>query len=126
MIKYFQWDESKIMFFNIAYFLSLLSLFWPIGFCLKLILVSTDIDPVLNFLDLHMTYTWNIQWKLIIYILIKNIAKSFFIWTRLVMQTHDFVVHRTSTFQNVILKLNHAINIYTIFQNVSIFLGLIS
>ncbi len=57
MIKYFQWDESKIISFNIAYLLSLLSLFLIIGFCVKLILVSTDIDPVLSVLDLHMKYT---------------------------------------------------------------------
>ncbi len=57
MMKYFQWDESKIFNFTIAYFLSLLLLFWLFNICLKLILVFTDVDPVLSVPDLHMKYT---------------------------------------------------------------------
>ncbi len=52
---------------SIAYFHSLLLLFWFIGPCLWLIHVSTDVDPVLFILDLDMKYT--LRWYLYVCIL---------------------------------------------------------
>ncbi len=119
MIKYFQWEQSKIISFNIAYFLSLLSLFLIIAFCLKLILVSTDINPILFVLNLHVKYSVeayhvHLYWKyrqVLLYLHMFSHADSWFCSSQ-----NKYI----SKFYSDTESFNH---IYAIFQNLSIFLG---
>ncbi len=74
-----------------AYFHLLLLLFWLIGLCLCLVFVSTDVDPILFVLDLHMKYTveviplcTNIVWFVIMWY-VRSVVVSLHTFTPLLV-----------------------------------------